>query len=79
MTADRTSQSTDVRHLVQEGAASSTCFQAQGRGKIPPAIPGTILPVILLPQLQLYPAADNRGFFRELAPTIMYVQSSEDA
>lgn len=42
MTADRTSQSTDVRHPIQEGAASSTCFQAQGRGKIPPAIRGTI-------------------------------------
>ena len=35
MTVGRTSQSTDVRYLVQEGAASSTCFQAQGRGKIP--------------------------------------------
>ncbi|MGY4344827.1 hypothetical protein ACVWXM_001291 [Bradyrhizobium sp. GM7.3] len=26
--------------------------------------------VILLPQLQLYPAADNGGFFRKLPPTI---------
>jgi hypothetical protein len=54
-------------------------FSSARKRQFSPAISGTILPVILLPQLQLYPCADNRGFFRELAPTIMDVQSSEEA
>jgi hypothetical protein len=54
-------------------------FKRKEEASSSPAIQGTILPVILLPQLQFYPAADNRGFLRELAPTIMDVQSSEDA